>query len=221
MSSAPKRLLVLTALAPVLLAAAPAAAVEVAWVGARAGTLGVGGELGVRILPTLVVRGIVQGGDSGYDQSIDGIDYAGSADLGSFGAQLDWRPPFSPLFISAGIFANSNEISLDATPTGTVQIGSGSYAAAQVGTLTGAASFDERALYGGLGLEFSIGPLAAVLEGGVYLQGDPAITMRATGPLGSNPAFINDLNQEIRAIEDELDSARYWPAITLQGRWKF
>ncbi|MFN9148827.1 MAG: hypothetical protein ACK5VS_12695, partial [Hyphomonadaceae bacterium] len=55
-TTAVSALALMSALAPVC-----AFAIEPAWVGARAGTNGVGGEVGVRILPTVVLRGVGQG----------------------------------------------------------------------------------------------------------------------------------------------------------------
>jgi hypothetical protein len=210
-----------TAAATLAFAASPARALEVAWVGARASTLGVGAELGVRVVPTIIVRGVVQGGSYGFDREIDGIDYAADLDLGSFGAQVDFHPPLMPLYVTAGIFSNDNTIAINARPTGAVNIGGTSYTAAEVGTLTGEAAFDSTALYGGLGFEFGLGPIAAVLEAGVYAQGEPSVSLRASGTAAANPDFQSALGREAASVADDLDYARHWPAVQLQARWRF
>ena len=125
------------------LSPAAAFAIEPAWVGVRAGTNGVGGEVGVRILPTIVLRGVVQGYDYGYNQTIDDIAYGGTLKLGSYGLQADFRPPIVPFYVTAGIFANDNQFDLVATPATSVMIGNTSYTPAQVGTLNTKATFDE------------------------------------------------------------------------------
>jgi hypothetical protein len=196
-------------------------AIEPAWVGARAGTNGIGAEVGVRLIPTIVVRGIGQGYDFDYNEDIDGIAYTGTAEFGSFGAQIDFRPPLIPFYATAGIFANNNEFNFTATPTGTVTIGTTTYQGSQVGTLTSKANFDDVAYFGGVGLKLGLGPIEAALEGGVYFQGEPNVVFTASGPLATNPAFQADLAREKAAIADELDKAKYWPMITLVGRWKF
>jgi hypothetical protein len=203
------------------LAPTAAFAIEPAWVGARAGTNGVGAEVGVRIVPTIVVRGIGQGYNFDYNETISGIAYSGTAELGSFGAQLDFRPPLIPFYATAGIFANNNKFDFSATPTGSVNIGSSTYQGSQVGTLTSKASFDDVAYFGGLGLKFGLGPLEAALEGGIYYQGDPSVDFKASGALATNPMFQADLEREKAKIVDELDNAKYWPMITLHARWKF
>jgi hypothetical protein len=198
-----------------------AMAIEPAWVGARAGTNGVGAEIGVRIVPTIVVRGIAQGYDFNYDQTISGIAYKGKMELGSFGAQVDFRPPILPFYATAGLYSNNNQFNFAATPSGNVTVGNTSYQGSQVGTLTSKATFEDVAYYGGLGLKLGLGPIEAALEGGVYYQGDPTVVFSASGPLATNAAFQADLAREKAKIVDELDNAKYWPMITLQARWKF
>jgi hypothetical protein len=206
-----------------LLTALPsvASAVEIAWVGARAGTGGLGAEVGVRIVPTIVVRGIVQNYEADYNETISGIAYTGTGSLGSFGAQVDFRPPVLPFYATAGIFSNQNKFDFTATPTGTVNIGGANYAGSQIGTLTSKTNFDDVAYFGGLGLKLGLGPIEAALEGGIYYQGDPVVAFSASGPLATNPAFQADLEREKAKIIDELDQAKYWPMVTLHARWKF
>ena len=206
----------MSALSPVA-----AFAIEPAWVGVRAGTNGVGGEVGVRILPTFVVRGVVQGYDYGYDQTIDDIAYDGTMKLGSYGLQADFRPPVVPFYLTAGIFANDNEFDLVATPATNVVIGNTTYTPAQVGTLNTKATFDDIAYFVGAGLKLELGPIETALEAGVYYQGDPQVVYTSTGLVASNPTFQADLALETAKIVDELDAARYWPMVTLHGRYKF
>lgn len=207
--------------ASIIFVPATAFAIEPAWVGARAGTNGLGAEVGVRIIPTVVVRGIGQGYNFDYNETISGIAYTGKAELGSFGAQVDFRPPLIPFYATAGIFSNNNNFDFTATPTGTVNIGSTTYQGSQVGTLTSKATFDDVAYFGGLGLKLGLGPIEAALEGGIYYQGDPNVVFTASGPLATNPAFQADLAREKAKIVDELDNAKYWPMVTLHARWKF
>lgn len=187
----------------------------------RGGTLGLGGEIGIEIVPTVVLRGIVNKYDYDYKKNVDGISYEGTLGLGSYGAQIDLHPPLVPLYLTGGIYKNDNNINMNAVPQGTFNIGGTNYTGAQIGTLNSVVKFGETALYGGAGLEFAIGPIAAVLEAGVYYQGEPDVSMRASGPIASDPAFANNLNNEIAAQKDQFDKLKYWPAITLMARYKF
>lgn len=196
-------------------------AIELEQISARAGSMGLGAEIGFEIVPTFVIRGVVQKYDYDYNKSIDGIKYEGTLGLGSYGIQADFHPPAMPLYLTAGIFSNDNNISMLATPQGTYNIGGNTYTGAQIGNLSSNIEFDKTALYGGLGLEFQIGPVGLVAEGGVYYQGEPKVNMKATGPIASDPNFVADLNSEVSKVTNELDKAKYWPALTIMGRWKF
>ncbi|GIU65988.1 hypothetical protein [Candidatus Phycosocius spiralis] len=177
--------------------------------------------MAVQMVPTLVVRGIIQGFDYGYEPSIDGIQYDGKLKLSSYGAQMDWRPPLVPLYVTAGIFANDNHYSLSVTPTGNVEIGNKIYTPAQVGTLSSKAKFDDVAYFLGAGLKLDLGPLETALEAGVYSQGKPIVDYSASGSLASNPTFQADLALEKEKMSQELKPHQYWPMITLFARWKF
>lgn len=200
---------------------ATASAAEIAWVGARAGTNGLGAEIGVRILPTIVVRGIVQGYDADYSETIGNIAYDGQMKLGSFGAQVDFRPPILPFYATAGIFSNNNAFEFSASPSGNVIVGNASYQGSQIGTLSSTANFDDVAYFGGLGVKLGLGPIEAAFEGGIYYQGDPNVSFTASGPIATNAAFQADLGRERAKIVEELDVAKYWPMVTLHARWKF
>lgn len=206
----------MAALSPVV-----ATAAEPAWVGLRAGTGGLGGEVGVDVTPNVVLRGIGQAYDYGYDTTIDGIAYDGSLKLGSYGLQADYRFDSSPFYVTAGIFANENKFDLAATPATNVTIGNTSYTPAQVGTLNTHAKFDDVAYFLGAGVAFMAGPIETALEAGVYYQGKPKVEYTSTGLLATNPAFQADLALESAKVVDELDAARYWPMVTLQGRYRF
>ena len=209
------------ALSTILAIPCASQAFELEQVSARAGTLGAGAELGIEVLPTLVLRGVVQGYDYNYNRKIDGIKYDGKLSMGSYGLQADFHPPLIPLYLTAGVYANDINVELTALPTCSYTIGNHTYTAAEVGTLNSKADFNKTALYGGLGLEFQVGPLAAVLEGGVYYQGKPDLKYNATGLLADNSAFKDDLALEMSEVKDKLDKAEFWPAVTLMARWKF
>jgi hypothetical protein len=198
-----------------------AMAMEPAWVGARVGTNGLGAEVGVRIIPTIVVRGVVQGYDLDYDRTISGIAYKGKLSLGSIGAQIDFRPPLLPFYATAGVYSNNNKYNFAATPSGSVNVGNATYQGAQVGTLTSKANFEDIAYYGGLGVRMGLGPVEAALEAGLNYQGEPNVNFTASGPIATNAAFQADLARESRKIVNELDNAKYLPMITLTTRWKF
>ncbi len=196
-------------------------AFEAAHVSARAGTLGLGVEAGVRIVPTIVVRAVANKYKYNYDLSESSIDYSGNLNLESYGLQADFHPPLIPFYATAGVFNNKNNFNITAVPSGTYSIGNNTYTGAQVGTLVSNAKFAETAYYGGLGAEFTIVKFAVALEGGVYYQGEPKVSMTASGPIATNPAFVSDLNRETADLVNKFDKAKYYPALTLMARYKF
>jgi hypothetical protein len=199
---------------------ASAFVMDPAWVAARGGTLGVGGEVAIQIVPMVTLRGIGQAYDFDYNENVDGIAYRGTMEMGSLGAQVDIRPPLSPFYLTVGAYANSNGLALTATPSTPVDVGGTTYTPAQLGTITTDVDFGDQAFYGGLGVELSLGPISAALEGGLYYQGEPDVRFTTTGPAGG-ATFNADVLREQARIADELDTLRFWPAVTLTARWKF
>ncbi len=217
------RTAILTAAALLALpAAASAQPFELDYVGARAGSMGLGGEVGFELLPGLSGRIVANSYDFSYDTEASGVNYEGDLSLGTFGAQLDFQPiPLVPLYLTGGIYRNGNEVSVTGRPTTATQIGNTVYSPAQIGTLTSTVTFDDWAPYAGLGLRFGFGPAEMALEGGVLRQGEPQAALSATGLLASDPAFRADLARESAALVDELDEFELYPVVNLSLRFKF
>lgn len=221
--TAPRRFLSLAALmAAVLPGAASAYPGELDYVGVRAGTLGLGAEVGFELVPTLSARLVGNSFSYGYDTEASGVSYDGDLKLGSLGAQIDFKPlPLVPLYLTGGYFYNQNEVEVTGRPSVPTQIGSTVYTPAQIGTLTSTVTFDEWAPYLGVGLRFGLGPAEVAVEAGGYRQGDARSVLTATGLLASDPAFSANLVQESRALEDELDEFEVYPVLNLSLRYRF
>lgn len=224
-SSAMKHLLAAGSLAAGLAASGAAAAMEegAVSVGVAAGTLGVGPELSVRFSQHLGVR--VGGGffDYDHDDELDDVDYEATLKLNSIGATLDWYPAGGGFRVSAGARTNNNKIDLLGTPTTNVEIGDVTYTPAQVGNLTGTIKSKSLAPvfsigYGGkLAKGFTLG-----FELGVLMQGAPKLeNLAASGALGSDPAFLAELAEEERRIEDDADDFKLWPILQVQLLYRF
>jgi hypothetical protein len=217
-----RTVLPLAAFAAVLAAPSGAQALELDYVGARAGTLGLGAEVGVTVLPGVNVRGIVNGFDYSFDEELDGIAYDGDLELGSFGLTLDVQPwPTAPVYASLGVFSNDNKISATGTPTGPTQIGNTTYTPAQIGTLRSDFTFEDTAPYAGLGLRFGFLKAEFNIEAGAYFQGSPQTTLTATGLLATDPTFQTDLAREQANVADDLENFEVYPVVNAGLRWKF
>lgn len=204
--------------------AAPAAAAEgsVA-VGVSAGTLGVGPELSFRFNEHVGVR---LGGsffDYEDDDELDDVEYEADLKLNSIGATLDWYPAGGGFRVSAGARINNNKIGLLGTPTGTVEIGDVEYTPAEVGSLSGTIKTKSIAPVFSIGYGGKLAPgFTLGFELGVYMQGSPRLeSLTASGTLGSNSAFLTQLAEEERRIEEDADDYKLWPIIQLQLMYRF
>ena len=196
-----------------------AAAGDNIWFGVKAGTLGVGGEVSWRPIEWLDLRGGINFYD--YDDATDygGIDYDGTLALtGNF------RFPLSPFRLTVGAYQNNNEIQLSSQDAATYLIGNNPipYTQADIGTLSAVAGFGSVAPYLGAGFDFDImDRFGLSLDFGVLWQGSPTVTMTADGLLGSDPAFLADLNAEIAEVQDEVENLKAYPAISIGFNFNF
>lgn len=190
-------------------------------IGVRGGTLGVGAEFSLRVSPLFVVRPSVQSLDYNYSNSVNNINYDGKFKLGSYGLQLDLKSEKSPFFASVGVFSNDNKADLTATSAVSYTIGNNTYTPAQIGQLDSKIRFNKTAIYGGVGAQMTVGQLRLAAEGGVLFQGTPKVTLIASGPIASDPVFTADIRQEVDKTQNDIDKAKYWPALTVSARYKF
>jgi hypothetical protein len=207
------------------LAARPASAqFDALSVGAKAGTLGVGGEVTTDLLPQLNVRGSFQWLDLGLDLSIEGIDYNADVGLSNPMVLVDWYPFAGVFRLTGGVLFNGSDVALSSTPTGPVEIGGTTYLPSQVGTLRGEADFDEFAPYVGIGWGNTLsedGHWSLSLDLGVAFIGSPNVKLSATGPYATNPTFQQNLAEEQKDIEDYLSKFRFYPVLSLALCYRF
>ena len=199
-----------------LLGAQSAFADDDLWFGAKAGTLGFGLEATWRPVPYLDVRG---GFNSyTYDSTAveAGIDYDTSLNLDTFYATANLRPPMSPFRITAGLFSNSNEMSMVSQLSGTYDIGGMTYTAAEVGTINNVIGFDSTAPYLGFGADFRLANTIGLnIDVGVLWQGEPIVGMSVTGPIGQDPSFQAELDAETAALQSALDNFKAYPVASI------
>ncbi len=203
-------------------AAAPAQADDDLWFGVRAGTLGLGIEATWRPVPYLDLRGGLNRFSFDDDGSEAGINYDGEFDLDTWYATLNLRAPMTPFRLTAGYFSNNNEVNLASRDGSTIEIGGVVYPVEQVGTLSGAVTFDSGAPYAGVGMDFRIFDTVGLsLDFGVLFQGEPAVGLSASGPIASEPAFQENLEAERQELEAELEDYDLYPVAMLGFHWNF
>jgi hypothetical protein len=207
-----------------LLFSAGAAANDSLWFGVKAGTLGIGGEVAWRPIEWLDIRGGVNFYDFDDTASYAGIDYDGTLSLDNYYLTGNLRFPLSPFRLTAGIYVNNNEVSLVSQDMAEFPIGNNPipYSPADVGTLTGNASFDSPSPYVGAGFDFDIlDRLGMSLDFGVLLQGEPVVSLSADGLLANDPAFLADLNDEVANVTSELSDLKAYPVVSLGVHFNF
>jgi hypothetical protein len=212
----------LAAIAFVAVAAQPAVADDDLWLGVRAGTQGLGLEATWRPVPYLDLR--VGGSRYNYDTTRDdtGIEYNLDIDLSSFYATANLRVPLSPFRVTAGIVSNGNEGRFLSLDSGSYTIGDVTYPAAEVGSLSGKASFDSFAPYAGVGLDFRVFDTFGLhFDTGVMYQGAANVSIAASGPIAGDPTFQQNLELERQALEDELDDYKLYPVIAASFSFNF
>jgi hypothetical protein len=194
-------------------------------IGAKGGTLGIGGEVTVGIIPGVNFRtgynafnydGNTTKSDIGYDYKLK---------LGTLPVLVDWHPlPLSGFRLTTGLVINNNKIDATARPRGNYFIGDQSYSATEIGTLTGKIEFNKVAPYAGIGWGNAVGkhlPITLTCDVGVLFQGTPKVSLAANGTSASLPAFQTELAKEVNTIKNSTDSIKYYPVISLGLAYKF
>lgn len=203
-----------------LLASGVANADDSEWgVGLKAGTLGLGVEARWSGLPYIDFRL----GANAYDLNADGreanVRYEGDVDLETFFVTANFHFPLSPFRITAGAFANGNEINLvGAEPVQYDFAGPGqTWTPGEVGTLTSTTSFGSTAPYLGLGFDFELfGKAGLNFDVGVLFQGEPEVNITAIGGTAEgDPLLEAALLAETLALEDDMSDFKAYPVISL------
>ncbi|NTV01530.1 MAG: hypothetical protein HGB04_01915 [Chlorobiaceae bacterium] len=194
-------------------------------IGAKAGTLGIGGEATLGLLPGVNARAGYNAYNYDGSTTKDNIGYNYRLKLGSMPLLLDLHPfPMSGFRISGGFIVNNNRVDATGKPQDSYNIGGTTYTSGQVGTLTGKIEFDSTAPYLGIGWGNAVAkglPLTICVDAGVMFQGTPKVSLSANGTLASDPAFKANLAKEEATIRDTTDSLKYYPVVSLGLAYRF
>ena len=197
-------------------------------IGAKASTLGFGGEVTVGLTSSFNARAGYNGYNYNGSTSQNQITYDYKLSLGSFPVMLDWYPFENSGFrLSPGVIFNNNKVTATGSSTvpGSYTIGGTTYTTAKIGSLTGGVDFDKTVPYAGLGWGNAVGKnsgLSFSFDLGVMFQGTPKVALAATNPtIQSNPAFQTDLNKEIADLKDKTDKFKYYPVVSIGIAYAF
>lgn len=203
-------------LAALLLASVPATVYAQFSVAPRIGTLGLGADLGLRLAPVVTAR-------AGFGlipveprTTFDDVEYEvtipGTVTLG-----LDLHPGGGGFRLSGGIMMQNDDLALEATPTGSVEVGDQTYTAEEIGTLRGVVTNSDVAPFVTLGFGKHGQPgIGLSLDLGVAFLGDPDVALSGDGELADDPAFQAALRAEEERVQDDVDRyARFYPIVNV------
>ena len=185
-------------------------------VGGVGSTLGLGGDVAVGFGSYIVVRGAMNRGSIGMDQTFQSQPYNVFAKADNRSFMLDIHPFAGGIYVSVGKVQNHSTITLTGTPTnGSYTFNGQSYAADSVGNLMGAVRLPENPMFFGFGWDHTFGNAwgASITSRlGVLHQDKAQLDLSATGPYGqaSNPAhaqFQAQLDAERTKQEASLDKS--------------
>jgi hypothetical protein len=191
-------------------------------VGIKAGTLGLGVEGRWQPLPYVDFR--LGANSYEYDDNGDhaGINYDGTLTLETAYLTANFHFPASPFRLSTGVFSNGNEALLTSGDNDSFNIGGIDYPADAVGELTSSTSFSNTSPYLGIGYDFELFNKAGLnFDLGVLWQGDPVVTLDATGLAVGDPLFDAALELERQQLEDVMSDLKAWPVISLSFVYNF
>jgi hypothetical protein len=191
-------------------------------VGLKAGTLGLGLEGRWSGLPYMDLRI----GANSYTYENDGREanvlYDADLDLETFYLTANFHFPLSPFRITAGAFANGNEFNMISAEPGDFNLGGDFYTGDEVGTLTSTTSFGSTSPYLGLGFDFELfGKAGLNFDLGVLWQGDPEVTLEASGTAVGDPVFEASLEAERLELEDAMNDFKAYPVVSLSFVYNF
>lgn len=195
--------------------------IQAAGVGVRAGTTGVGGDIGIEIMPTLSAR--VGYSWLSFNTSVDSddVEYDAKPRLSNGNLFLDWSP-LGPFRITGGIVFNDNKIDVTGVPTGgTFTLNGVVYPASAIGSLTGTVKSGQSAApYLGIGYGNVAGAgVNFYFDLGVMFQGSPKASLTATcgASLTAGQCAQLQANAAAEAIDlqNSINNFKYYPVANI------
>ncbi len=201
-----------------LLAAPSAVAAQGFAIAGHVGTVGLGGSAILGLSPQVNLRGTVGYSPNDFSLEIADIDWFFSAPTFWRGL-LDFYPTGGSFHLSAGGIWVGNDGAFDAV--GTIsddhQFDDGIYSPDEVVELVGTFNLTGFQPYVGIGFGNPVSrTLGLNVDLGVGFGDVPTVELMATGPIGSDPEFQEDLDAEIVNIEDDIpEILKYYPVLSI------
>jgi hypothetical protein len=208
-------------------------------VGVKAGTLGIGFQIGTALTPRVNLRGGANFFNYNDSLTKDGAVYKGTLQLRSVEAKLDLFVVGGFRFTPGLLLYNNNNISATATVAAgqTVTLGGTTYASNPANPITGTAALTLNKFAPTLGIGFgNLLPRSArhwslSTDLGVVFQGSPQFALGLSGsacaangtncqPV-SNPSVAASVEAERAKIQNDASPFKYYPELSVMFGYKF
>lgn len=209
----------LIAAAALLFSAAGSA--SAAGLGIRAGTTGIGADVGFDLGLALSARFGLSYLNFSHTVDQTDVSYDGKVKLSNGSVMLDWSP-LGPFRITAGLIGGNNRVDLTGEPTGgTYTINGQVYPASAVGSLSGKIKAGNSvAPYLGIGYGNVAGAgVNFYFDLGVAFMGSPTVALAATCAAAVPTSACNQLQSDVAAeaarLQDDIRGYRYYPVANI------
>jgi hypothetical protein len=195
-------------------------------IGLKGGTLGIGGEVTMNLVPSVNVRSGFNAYNYNGSATKSDIDYKYKLKLQTIPVLLDLHPIADSGFrLTSGILINNNRVTATGKSQLTYKIGDQTYSAGEAGDLTGKIDFNKVSPYAGIGWGNAVGKHSALTlscDLGVMFQGTPEVSLNSTGgSLSSNSAFQAELAKEVTKLKDSTNDFKYYPVVSIGVAYSF
>lgn len=184
-------------------------------VGARAGTLGLGGEVALGLSDALAVRGGFGIFPLDYTDEFEGYEYTVTFPTSIWSVGLDLYIGGGPVRLMGGVMGRSGDLEVESDISGTRVIGDQEYQGS--GTLKGALVQNAVAPFAGIGFgKHTAGSFGFFVDLAVAFTGEPDVNLSVTGPIAAEPGIQQAVENEADAIKDDAGSyIEYWPVLSI------
>lgn len=184
-------------------------------IGARAGTLGLGGEVALGLSDMIALRGGFGVFPYEYDGTFDDQDYTVSFPTSIWSAGVDLYLGGGPIRLMGGVMGRSGDLEVESSWTDSREIGDQTYT--QSGTLNGALEQSSVAPFAGIGFgKHNAGGFGFFLDLAVAFTGEPDVKLTVGGPVASVPGVQEEVQKEADKIKDDAGSyINYWPILSI------
>ena len=192
--------------------------------GVKAGTLGIGAEIGYRANPIFGAR--IDGEGFSYDDNnlhAGRTNYNANLHLESYGALADVYPFGASFRVTGGLRLNENAITGHSVSE---SVGGATVPTSALATANAKITFDKTSPYVGFGWGGTITPgLNFTSDFGVMFHGNPKASLTATStgvaPAASVASAAAEIASDQTSLQRDVNGYKYFPVIEIGLSYKF